>query len=85
MSSISWDAPIAAVLGSQGKDKKKAEAFSTKMGLRTVGDLLWHFPRTYLPTGEVSKIDHLVEGQCRAPHRVGGGHSRARTQADVVR
>ncbi|CAM3399777.1 ATP-dependent DNA helicase RecG [Nocardioides dubius] len=63
MSTITLDSPIASVLGSTGKDKKKVEAFVDKLGLRTVGDLLWHFPRTYLQTGEISQVDQLVEGQ----------------------
>ncbi|MFS3128890.1 ATP-dependent DNA helicase RecG [Nocardioides sp. Bht2] len=63
MSTITLNSPIAAVLGSTGKDKKKADAFISKLGLATVGDLLWHFPRAYLPTGEITEVDQLTEGQ----------------------
>ncbi len=63
MTGITLDSPIAAVLGSGKKDASKAKALQENLKLRTVGDLLWHFPRTYLPTGEVSEVAHLVEGQ----------------------
>ena len=33
------------------------------VALRTVGDLLDHFPRRYLETGELSALESLEEGQ----------------------
>ena len=57
---ISVDSPIAAVLGDQSAKRKKIE---DGLGLRTVGDLLDHFPRRYVKTGELTKVDELEPGQ----------------------
>ncbi|WP_239459940.1 ATP-dependent DNA helicase RecG [Nocardioides daejeonensis] len=62
MSGIKLDSPIATVLGS-GKDRKKVDALADRLGMHTVGDLLWHFPRTYLETGELTDPGNLREGQ----------------------
>jgi len=57
---ISLDSPIETVLGDQtGKRKKIVEG----LGLRTVGDLLHHFPRRYIKTGELTKVADLEQGQ----------------------
>ncbi len=64
MTGITLDSPVAAVLGSRStKDKKKAEALAKGLGVRTVGELLRHFPRTYLKTGELTEVGSLREGQ----------------------
>ncbi|UDY22681.1 ATP-dependent DNA helicase RecG [Nocardioides sp. Kera G14] len=55
---ITLDSPIAAVLGGNAKGEKLAKA----KGLRTVGDLLGLFPRRYLPTGSLTRLDELREG-----------------------
>ncbi|MFT4263347.1 MAG: ATP-dependent DNA helicase RecG [Nocardioides sp.] len=55
---ITHDSPIAAVLGGNAKGEKLAKA----KGLRTVGDLLDLFPRRYLPTGSLTRLDQLREG-----------------------
>ncbi|MGD9960818.1 MAG: ATP-dependent DNA helicase RecG, partial [Nocardioides sp.] len=55
---IGPDSPIATVLG----DSKKAGKVD-KLGLRTVGDLLGHFPRRYLKTGELTEVSTLEPGQ----------------------
>lgn len=57
---IDLDSPVVAVLGDH---KKKREAIADKLGLRTVGDLLHHFPRRYVKTGELTRIDELHEGE----------------------
>ncbi|WP_148614463.1 ATP-dependent DNA helicase RecG [Nocardioides rubriscoriae] len=59
---ISLDSPVTSVLG----DSKKAKAFTDGLGLRTVGDLLHHFPRRYLETGRLTKVDDLQPGQMLA-------------------
>ncbi|MDQ4052124.1 MAG: ATP-dependent DNA helicase RecG [Actinomycetota bacterium] len=57
---ITFDSPIATVLGdAKGKRTKLVD----KLGLETVGDLMRHFPRRYLKTGELTRIDDLAEGQ----------------------
>ncbi|MBD8869012.1 ATP-dependent DNA helicase RecG [Nocardioides donggukensis] len=63
MTGITLDSPIATVLGASAKDKAKTTSLEKSLGLRTVGDLLWHFPRTYLKTGEVTEVRRLEEGQ----------------------
>ncbi|QIX26188.1 ATP-dependent DNA helicase RecG [Nocardioides sp. JQ2195] len=63
MTGITLESPIATVLGGGKKDATKAKALQENLGMRTVGDLLWHFPRTYLRTGEASEVGNLVEGQ----------------------
>ncbi|GAB7004492.1 ATP-dependent DNA helicase RecG [Nocardioides sp. AN3] len=55
---ITLDSPVAAVLGAN----KKAEKFTKGLGLRTVGDLLTHFPRRYLNTADLTKVETLEEG-----------------------
>lgn len=57
---ISLDSPVIAVLGDH---KKKRESIEDKLGLRTVGDLLHHFPRRYVKTGELTRVEDLEEGQ----------------------
>lgn len=56
---INLDSPVATVLGDQ---KKKRDGIVDRLGLRTVGDLLHHFPRRYIKTGELTRIDQLREG-----------------------
>ena len=55
---ITLDSPVAAVLGAN----KKADKFVKGLGLQTVGDLLRHFPRRYLNTADLTKVDDLREG-----------------------
>jgi ATP-dependent DNA helicase RecG len=57
---ITLDSPVATVLGDQ---KKKRDAIVERLGLRTVDDLLHHFPRRYIKTGELSRIEQLQEGE----------------------
>ena len=44
---IDLDSPVAAVLGAQTK-AAKAKKITEGLGLHTVGDLLFHFPRRYV-------------------------------------
>jgi ATP-dependent DNA helicase RecG len=59
---ISLDSPVATVLGAQTK-AAKAKKITEGLGLRTVGDLLFHFPRRYVRTGELTKVKDLRTGQ----------------------
>ncbi|HYF71524.1 MAG TPA: ATP-dependent DNA helicase RecG [Nocardioides sp.] len=56
---INLDSPVVAVLGDH---KKKREAIEERLGLRSVGDLLRHFPRRYVKTGELTRVDELHDG-----------------------
>ncbi len=58
---ISWDSPVTAVLG-EAKPSKVAK-FVDGLGVRTVEDLMRHFPRRYLKTGELTHVEQLEEGQ----------------------
>ena len=48
------------MLGAQTK-QGKAKKITDGLGLRTVGDLLHHFPRRYVRTGELTKVKDLHE------------------------
>jgi ATP-dependent DNA helicase RecG len=49
--------PLTQVLG-----KKASDTFEKIFGLRTVGDLLRHYPRRYYTRGELTPLDSLQEG-----------------------
>ena len=49
--------PLVQVLG-----KKASDTFEKVFGLRTVGDLLRHYPRRYYTRGELTPLDSLTEG-----------------------
>ncbi|HEX7717531.1 MAG TPA: ATP-dependent DNA helicase RecG, partial [Marmoricola sp.] len=53
---VSWDSPLETVTG-------KATAKVVKeTGFRTVGDLLGHYPRSYVERGRLSDLGELTEG-----------------------
>ena len=56
---ISLDSPVVAVLGDHVKKRK---AIEERLGLRTVEDLLRHFPRRYIKTGELTRVEELRDG-----------------------
>src|SRR5580698_2514161 len=49
--------PLVKPLG-----KKAGDTFEKVLGLRTVGDLLRHYPRRYYTRGELTPLDSLHEG-----------------------
>ena len=55
---ITLESPVETVLAGHAK----ADRITEGLGLRTVGDLLHHFPRRYLRTGELTRLDELEEG-----------------------
>ncbi|WP_166140313.1 ATP-dependent DNA helicase RecG [Nocardioides ochotonae] len=55
---ITLESPIETVLAGH----TKADRITEGLGLRTVGDLMHHFPRRYLRTGELTRLDDLEEG-----------------------
>ncbi|RLV51160.1 ATP-dependent DNA helicase RecG [Nocardioides mangrovicus] len=73
---VSWDSPIAAVAG---KEAKKVEQ---DLGVATVGDLLQHYPRSYVAKGSLSELDDLEQGDHLS---VVGEVSNAQTRTFVDR
>ncbi|MGZ6753294.1 MAG: ATP-dependent DNA helicase RecG [Nocardioides sp.] len=57
---IGLESPVETVLGDQATKRKR---IVEGLGLRTVGDLLGHFPRRYVKTGELTKVAELEDGQ----------------------
>jgi ATP-dependent DNA helicase RecG len=55
-STITWDSRIAAVAG------KEADKVEKALDLHTVGDLLGHYPRSYVAKGSLSDLGELTEG-----------------------
>jgi ATP-dependent DNA helicase RecG len=62
---IGLDSPVESVLGvAKGKRaQSRQEGITERLGLRTIGDLLHHFPRRYLETGSLSALEELRDGQ----------------------
>ena len=62
---IDLDSPVESVLGvAKGKKaQSRYEGITERLGIRTVGDLLRHFPRRYLETGSLTSLEELQEGQ----------------------
>ncbi len=56
---ITVDSPVTTVLGRS----TVADKIINKLHIATVGDLLRHFPRRYLETGRLTKVDDLQVGQ----------------------
>lgn len=59
MTAITPDSALASVFG---RSTKKRKAVEDGLGLRTVGELLDHFPRRYVKTSELSADVRPVEG-----------------------
>lgn len=62
---IDLGSPVETVLG-EPKDKKgrtRNERIVEGLGIETVGDLLHHFPRRYVETGELTEVESLEKGQ----------------------
>lgn len=60
MAAITPESPVAAVFGRQHQKRKLVE---DGLGLRTVGDLLRHFPRRYIASTELSQVGDPVVGE----------------------
>jgi ATP-dependent DNA helicase RecG len=62
---IDLDSPVETVLG-EPKDKRsrtRNQRIVEVLGLETVDDLLHHFPRRYVETGQLTSLDTLEKGQ----------------------
>ena len=59
---INLESPVATVLGAQAKPAV-VKKITDGLGLLTVGDLMMHFPRRYVRTGELTKVTELTNGE----------------------
>ena len=57
---ITLDSPVTTVLGDKATKRKR---LAEGLGIETVGDLLRHFPRRYVKTGELTRVADLREGE----------------------
>ncbi|MCW2844201.1 MAG: recG [Nocardioides sp.] len=57
---INLHSPVTTVLGDKGTKRKR---ITEGLGIETVGDLLLHFPRRYVKTGELTRVAELEQGQ----------------------
>ena len=57
---ITLDSPVTTVLGDKTTKRKR---LAEGLGILTVGDLLRHFPRRYVKTGELSQVSDLEPGE----------------------
>jgi ATP-dependent DNA helicase RecG len=57
---INLHSPVTTVLGDKGAKRKR---ITEGLGIETVGDLLLHFPRRYVRTGELTRVSELEQGQ----------------------
>jgi ATP-dependent DNA helicase RecG len=55
---VDLDTPLLGLLG-----KKATDAFATKLGLHTVGDLVRHYPRRYVDRGALTEMGGLALGE----------------------
>lgn len=55
---VRWDSRLGAVVGA-----RTATALEEALGVRTVGDLLSHYPRSYVDRGQTSTADDFVVGE----------------------
>ena len=53
---VSWDSPLTMVTG------KATTKVVKETGFATIGDLLGHYPRTYVDRGRLSDLGELTEG-----------------------
>jgi ATP-dependent DNA helicase RecG len=53
---VSWDSPLSTVTG------KATTKVVKETGFRTVGELLGHYPRSYVDRGRLSDLGELTEG-----------------------
>jgi ATP-dependent DNA helicase RecG len=58
MAAVTWDTKLSSVVGG-----RTANPLERHMGIRTVGELLDHYPRRYLDLDEVSSFRDLVEDE----------------------
>ncbi len=54
---VTWDSRLSAAVGD-----KTAKALHAAFGFETAGDLLLHYPRTYVARGDTSSVKGLVAG-----------------------
>ncbi len=69
------DAPVATLPGVGGESVKLLD----RLGIRTIGDLLWHLPTRYLDYAEIHPVRRLVADQEQTTEAIVGAIGQRRT------
>ncbi len=73
--STSLDLKVEALPGVGGESVKLLE----RLGIRTIGDLLWHLPTRYLDYGNVRPVRHLIADREQTTEAIVGAVGQRRT------
>ena len=73
--STSLDLKVEALPGVGGESAKLLE----RLGIRTIGDLLWHLPTRYLDYGNVRPVRHLIAEREQTTEAIVGAIGQRRT------
>ena len=74
-SSTSLDLKVEALPGVGGESVKLLE----RLGIRTIGDLLWHLPTRYLDYADIRPVRHLVADREQTTEAIVGAVGQRRT------
>src|SRR5258708_21024142 len=73
--STSLDLKVEALPGVGGESAKLLE----RLGIRTIGDLLWHLPTRYLDYSDIRPVRHLIAERERTTEAIVGSIGQRRT------
>lgn len=73
--STSLDLKVGALPGIGGESVKLLE----RLGIRTIGDLLWHLPTRYLDYGNIRPVRHLIADREQTTEAIVGAVGQRRT------
>jgi ATP-dependent DNA helicase RecG len=76
----SLDLPVTALPGVGGESEKLLE----RLGIHTIGDLLWHLPRTYLDFSKFVPLRQLRAGKQQTVEAILGKISQRRTARGLL-
>ena len=74
-SSTSLDLKVEALPGVGGESAKLLE----RLGIRTIGDLLWHLPTRYLDFSDIRPVRHLIADREQTTEAIVGAVGQRRT------
>ncbi len=78
--STSLDLKVEALPGIGGESVKLLE----RLGIRTIGDLLWHLPTRYLDYGNIRPVRHLIAEREQTTEAIVGAIGQRRTARGQV-